>query len=117
MLTADETGGAQMPKCNTSPPKRRKKLVTKMYVDDEGAMGELLSTVDHKITICWLGLDSSRTFSADNLPSTCGQNQISCLLQQKVLQQSKSPELYLTKAIVAFTRNQMLYSSYIPSLF
>ena len=40
MLTADETGGAQMPKCNTSPPKRRKKLVTKIYVDDEGAMGE-----------------------------------------------------------------------------
>lgn len=38
--TADETGGAQMAKCNTSPPKRRKKLVTKMYVDDEGAMGE-----------------------------------------------------------------------------
>ena len=41
MLAADDTGGAQMPKSNTSPPKRRKKLVTKMYVDDEGAMGEL----------------------------------------------------------------------------
>ena len=64
MLTADETGGAQMPKSNTSPPKRRKKLVTKMYVDDEGAMGELLSTVYHKITICYLDLDSSETFSA-----------------------------------------------------
>ena len=64
MLTADETGRAQMPKSNTSPPKRRKKLVTKMYVDDEGAMGELLSTVYHKITTCWLHLDSSRTFSA-----------------------------------------------------
>lgn len=60
-----------MPKCNTSPPKRRKKLVTKMYVDDEGAMGKLLSTVDHKITTCWLGLDGSRIFSADNLQLTC----------------------------------------------
>ena len=64
MLTADETGGAQMPKSDTSPPKRRKKLVTKMYVDDEGAMGELFSTVYHKITICYLDLDSSKTFSA-----------------------------------------------------
>lgn len=64
MLTADETGGAQMPKSDTSPPKRRKKLVTKMYVDDEGAMGELLSTIYHKITTCYLDLDSSKTFSA-----------------------------------------------------
>ena len=64
MLAADDTEGAQMPKSNTSPPKRRKKLVTKMYVDDEGAMGELLSTVYHKFRTCWLDLDSSRTFSA-----------------------------------------------------